>query len=84
MQCLVCPAKFDHTPAEASETDLAHAAGPAEKEALHVHARRKRAAEQSAWKFVQLTLDGVTVEQGHVCPAHANAASVTISKAVVK
>lgn len=84
MKCLVCPVEFDHSPAEASAEDLAHAGSPTEKEALHVHARRKRAAEQSAWKFVQLTLDGVTVEQGHVCPAHANATSVSISKAVGK
>lgn len=84
MKCLVCPSEFDHTPAVASPEDLAHAPGPVEAEAAHVRARRKRAAEQSAWKFVQLTLDGVTVEQGHVCPAHANAASVVISKAVVK
>lgn len=76
MICLVCKTKFDTTPAEASAEDLAHAADPAAKEALHVHARRKRAAEQSKWQHVEVRLAGASILSEHVCPTHANTESI--------
>lgn len=76
MICLVCKTKFDLTPAVASEEDLAHASDPAAKEALHVHARRKRAAEQSKWQHVEVRLAGASILSEHVCPTHANTESI--------
>jgi len=84
MKCLVCNLEFDHSPAVASADDLAHATSPAEIEALHVHARRKRAAEQSAWKFVRVLLEGEPVTEGHVCPVHAKPECLSLVKESVK
>lgn len=82
MKCLVCPSEFDHErPIVADPEHLKLNISQVDAEVL---ARRKRASEQSEWQFVQLMLGGKTVVQGHVCPAHANAESLTLNKVVGK
>lgn len=77
MQCLVCDTKFDSTrPLDISQfSDLGISLVDAE-----VLARRKRAAEQNSWQFVTITLGADSVVEGHVCPAHANVESLSLSK----
>lgn len=81
MKCLVCETQFD----AAKPLDVAPFSelGISQAEA-EVLARRKRAAEQNAWQFVSVTLGGASVIEGHVCPAHANAESLSLSKGTSK
>lgn len=77
MKCLVCETEFDH--ARPLDVEQFTALNMTQVDA-EVLARRKRAVEQNAWQFVNVTLSDVSVVQGHVCPAHANAESLSLSK----
>jgi hypothetical protein len=81
MKCLVCSIEFDA--AKPLDVEQFTSMGISQVEA-EVLARRRRAAEQNAWQFVQVTLSGESVLEGHVCPSHANTESLSLSKGNVK
>lgn len=81
MKCLVCETEFDYS--KPLDTDQFVAMGIAQSDAETL-ARRKRASEQNAWQFVLVTLSDSPILQGHVCPTHANADSISLSKGLAK